>query len=965
MTRKSKISHQSKVSRKRQYKKRERAITQRQKNSPESLIEGENLTTAIDRLIVHLKKNPTDIESRRLLARCYFDLHCYADAISTWQVISPPNWQDLLHLGTSFFHLQQWDQAIALLEDSLKQQPDAHTCYQLYETYHHRTSSLSKKHSPDEMGKDIFKRIRAEHEEHIELLQRARVLLDCPVEVYLKLHEWYTSQMVNKLERCSKDEEARCRQEWLEASLRVLEEAFALYPDHYDVQKELAETLLYLGHGEKAIQVLSQQLQQSPAHENIVALAVAAAISMEHYEEAIKYIDMLTVPTWGGDYCAGIDKLRGDLYLRLQQVDLAHACYLQESRSGSFFSHFLGLFSYAWTWHLQDQDELAITCAQQAADAWFQHNDTWERDHATANTPIFFGEIFVGDESQAECIRMVCEWLLLGKAPLVDQSLAGQLRYLLYGYYMLGAHASQEEENTYAPLLLQSFKEFPHPFISKTMSRLYLKQNNLPLAVKHHLICAVYHCSTFPDDFYPLYAEFSPEDLAMDITEDSRRMIHQEALAQLQACSNTDIIKLVFAPFYSSFWRSLLLDGKLWLELAQVTRFYLNMLPSEINILKDAAVSAHMQGHLNVAEQFYRRVLVHREDDPPTLALLAQLLSSRKQDEEALRLAEKAVFLDPNNEQIIQIYRTIRQNVQPQPVVAQQAKPNSPSLRRLPQLLESSIPVKRISLEQQQKDFFSTAPLRWPQLDRYKRQILGTLTMIGGFQDWPHLAKLTGMDERYLKGHWQKLIDLGMILEEPTGYAINPSIIELAKREQSHAVVTRIIHASSALVMKPIFNSQLEYQIYTVLLELFSHHLIFPNIALQAIFQYERMKASLDGDLFGYFLRASVDFCITSTVTYLPVLTFEVDSSYHDLPKHQLRDEKKDTIFALGGVPLLRLRIFGQPSIEAIRHDIIGAVRTWEQSRLPLFAGEHELTVNIEQEIDFEAFGRSTQPTKD
>ncbi len=591
-------SHHSKASRKQRHKKRERATSSDQKNMLESLIEGGDLATAIQMLTDQLKKNPTDIGNRRLLARCYFDLQRYADAAAAWQAISLPDRQDLLNLGIAFFHLHQWDQTIASLEASLQQQPDARTYYQLYKTYHQRTFSTLKKRSSEETVEEVHQRFRAEREEHIELLQRAQALPSCPAEVYLKLNELYMFQMANKLESCSKDEEKRYRQEGLELCLHVLEEAFALYPDHRDVQVELAETLLYLGRGDTAIQILSQQLQQSPASENVVALAVAAAIRKQRYEEAIEYLDTPAASLWGSSYCAGIDKLRGDLFLRLQQIDLAHTCYLQASRSDSFFSHFLGLFSCAWTWHLQDQDEHAIACAQQAADAWFQHTDTWERDHATANTPIFFGEIFVGDESQAECIQMVCEWLLQGETLLIDQPVAGQLRYLLYDYYVLGAHANREEENIYTPLLLQAFKEYPHPFISNTMSRLYLKQNNLPLAIKYHLIYAVYHCTALPDDFYPLYAEFSPEEMAVDLTEDLRRDIHQEALAQLQACSDADVIEFVFAPFYSSFWGSLLLDGKLWPEFAQVTQLLLNVLPSEIDILQDAAMSAYMQGRL-------------------------------------------------------------------------------------------------------------------------------------------------------------------------------------------------------------------------------------------------------------------------------------------------------------------------------------------------------------------------------
>lgn len=74
---------------------------------------------------------------------------------------------------------------------------------------------------------------------------------------------------------------------------------------------------------------------------------------------------------------------------------------------------------------------------------------------------------------------------------------------------------------------------------------------------------------------------------------------------------------------------------------------------------------------------------------------------------------------------------------------------------------------------------------------------------------------------------------------------------------------------------------------------------------------------------------ASVDFCVTLTSTYLPLVAFEVDSDYHDSEKQKVRDERKDLIFTTGGIALMHLRAFGRPSPEAIRHDIMEAVRTW------------------------------------
>jgi hypothetical protein len=53
---------------------------------------------------------------------------------------------------------------------------------------------------------------------------------------------------------------------------------------------------------------------------------------------------------------------------------------------------------------------------------------------------------------------------------------------------------------------------------------------------------------------------------------------------------------------------------------------------------------------------------------------------------------------------------------------------------------------------ERQQDFLRTAPERWPRLDYYKRQLLSTLIMIQGFEDWKHLSVLSGIGEQYLKG---------------------------------------------------------------------------------------------------------------------------------------------------------------------------------------------------------------------
>ncbi len=134
------------------------------------------------------------------------------------------------------------------------------------------------------------------------------------------------------------------------------------------------------------------------------------------------------------------------------------------------------------------------------------------------------------------------------------------------------------------------------------------------------------------------------------------------------------------------------------------------------------------------------------------------------------------------------------------------------------------------------------------------------------------------------------------------------------------------MRANTEIISKPIFNSGGEYTVYAHLVQIFPNHLVFPNMALQAIFQYSRMKELISRADFQYYLMAMVDFCITSTVNYIPIMAVEVDSHYHEEPEQKERDKKKDRIFQTGGVPLLRIRAHGQPTEASLRNQLSRAI---------------------------------------
>lgn len=242
------------------------------------------------------------------------------------------------------------------------------------------------------------------------------------------------------------------------------------------------------------------------------------------------------------------------------------------------------------------------------------------------------------------------------------------------------------------------------------------------------------------------------------------------------------------------------------------------------------------------------------------------------------------------------------------------------TLERQAKKEEETIAAKKA----QQEQFEKTAVQRWPSLSAPARKLLGVLANINSFSGYDELAQYAGMDEKWARIHYGRLVELGMVIDQDGRYRINPHIAPLLQRESQHTVVGRIVRAQGTFAIKQVFNSQREFGIYQVMLQLCPNHLVLPNCSLQSIISFDRLKELVDGDDFSYYLKASVDLVVASTTTYLPMLAVEVDSVWHDTSKQTERDERKDRIFAASGIPLLRLRPVGDPSPEVIRGEVAG-----------------------------------------
>ncbi|TXI86643.1 MAG: DUF2726 domain-containing protein [Cupriavidus sp.] len=251
---------------------------------------------------------------------------------------------------------------------------------------------------------------------------------------------------------------------------------------------------------------------------------------------------------------------------------------------------------------------------------------------------------------------------------------------------------------------------------------------------------------------------------------------------------------------------------------------------------------------------------------------------------------------------------------------------------------------RRLKTHKNQDQFEKTAVTRWPSLTAQARKLLSALHQIDGYQGFEELGRYAGMDAVWAERHYNKLLELGMILESKGKWEVNPHIVDLLERESQHSVVGRIIRSQGTTAVKQVFNSQREFSIYQMLVQLCPNHLVFPNCSLQSIMSYDKLKELVEDEDFGYYLRASVDIVVVSTTTYLPMLAIEVDSTWHDTERQIAKDERKDRLFATAGIPFMRLRPLGSPSQDVIRgqvaehlHELIGTLRSdipgYEQAR--------------------------------
>ena len=131
----------------------------------------------------------------------------------------------------------------------------------------------------------------------------------------------------------------------------------------------------------------------------------------------------------------------------------------------------------------------------------------------------------------------------------------------------------------------------------------------------------------------------------------------------------------------------------------------------------------------------------------------------------------------------------------------------------------------------------------------------------------------------------------------------------------NHSQGSHIIVTSNKNINKDIdattslFKSQQEYLFYIAAKIVFPNFFVFPNVALNAVIDYDIIKGSLSKDEKEYFFKALIDCVIIDADNdYKPIKFIELDSPYHDTEAQIKKDKNKDNILAKAGQKLIRVR---------------------------------------------------------
>lgn len=134
-----------------------------------------------------------------------------------------------------------------------------------------------------------------------------------------------------------------------------------------------------------------------------------------------------------------------------------------------------------------------------------------------------------------------------------------------------------------------------------------------------------------------------------------------------------------------------------------------------------------------------------------------------------------------------------------------------------------------------------------------------------------------------------------------------PKVVRHSQENELYVTENKNIENRDATIS--LFKSTQEYHFYKAVREVFQMFLVIPNVSLNAIIDFDKIKGKLTKEEKDYFFTALLDCAIIDTEKkYKPIKFFELDSPFHDKEEQMKKDKMKDKIFAVAGQKLLRIR---------------------------------------------------------
>lgn len=127
--------------------------------------------------------------------------------------------------------------------------------------------------------------------------------------------------------------------------------------------------------------------------------------------------------------------------------------------------------------------------------------------------------------------------------------------------------------------------------------------------------------------------------------------------------------------------------------------------------------------------------------------------------------------------------------------------------------------------------------------------------------------------------------------------------------QETELLVTENKNISEIDSSTGLFKSTQEYYFYKAVREIFPTFLVFPNVAVSAIINYNKIQNKLTAEEKNYFFKALIDCVVIDTEdNYKPKKFIELDSLHHDNEVRKGKDAMKNKILSVAGQKLIRIR---------------------------------------------------------